>query len=73
MSDSLFRITLSALAAIVLISVITGIVLAAMGYYWLNADFPLLVFLTVLIGFIVLILGGCALLYFWGKSYMSKG
>jgi hypothetical protein len=73
MSDSLFKFSLSLLFWLVLALCATGIVLGAMGLPWLNADQPALVLITLLLGLAVLILGGGALIYVWGKRYMSKG
>jgi hypothetical protein len=73
MSDSAFKIILTLLFWLLSALVIAGIALGAMGMPWLNADLPALIFLTVLIGLIVLIAGGAALIYIWGKRYMAKG
>jgi len=73
MSDRVFEVSLTSLAALVLAWIMAGIGLAVAGMRWVNADMPLLVFLTVLVGLAVLISGGGILLYFWGKSYMSRG
>jgi drug/metabolite transporter (DMT)-like permease len=73
MSDRVFEVSLTSLAALVLAWIMAGIGLAVAGTRWVNADMPLLVFLTVLVGLAVLISGGGILLYFWGKSYMSRG
>jgi hypothetical protein len=73
MSDSAFKFILTLLFWLVSALVIAGIALGAMGMPWLNADLPALIFLTVLIGLIVLIVGGGALIYIWGKRYMAKG
>jgi hypothetical protein len=73
MSDRMFEVSLTSLAAMVLALIITAIGLAAAGIRWVNADMPLVVFLTVLAGLAVLVSGGGILLYFWGKNYMSRG
>jgi len=73
MSDRVFEVSLTSLAALVLAWIMAGIGLAVAGMRWVNADMPLLVFLTVLVGLAVLISGGGILLYVWGKSYMSRG
>ena len=73
MSDRVFEVSLTSLAALVLALIMTVIGLVAAGVRWVNADMPLLVFLTVLAGLAVLISGSGILLYFWGKSYMSRG
>ena len=72
MSDKTFKFSLTILFWLVLILVIAGIVLGAMGMPWLYADLPALVFLTLLTGMIVLIVGGGVLIYIWGKRYMAK-
>jgi hypothetical protein len=72
MSDRVFEVALTSLAALVFAWIMAGIGLAVAGIRWVNADMPLLVFLTVLVGLAVLISGGGILLYFWGKSYMSR-
>ncbi len=73
MSDNVFKFSLSLLFWLVLALVIAGIVLGIMGLPWLNADPPALVFFTLLAGLAVLIAGGGALIYIWGKRYMAKG
>jgi len=73
MSDRVFEVSLTSLAALMLAWIIAGIGLALAGMHWMNVDMPLLVFLTILIGFAVLVSGGGILLHFWGKSYMSRG
>lgn len=72
MSDSAFKLSLTALFWLVLALVIAGIALGAAGMPWLYADLPALVLLTLLIGLVVLVLCGGALLYIWGKRYMSR-
>lgn len=72
MSDSLFKFSLSLLFWLVLLLCISGIVLGAVGMPWLNIEQPALVIVTILISLIVFILGGGALIYIWGKRYMSK-
>jgi len=73
MSDNVFKVSLSTLFCLVSVLVMAGIVLGAMGMPWFYTDLPALVFFTLLTGLIVLILGGSALLYVWGKHYMAKG
>jgi hypothetical protein len=73
MNDKTFEFSLTSLAVIVLACIVLGIVLAVMGMPWLSVDIPLLIFLTILIGLAVLIVGGGTLLYFWGKNYMARG
>jgi len=73
MSDKTFEVSLCVLTAAALIWMIAGIVLGAVGLPWAAVDLGALVFLTVLIGLVVEIVGGGALLYFWGKNYMARG
>ncbi len=73
MSDRVFEVSLTSLAALMLAWIIAGIGLALMGVRWVNVDIPWLVFLTVFAGLIVLVSAGGILLHFWGKSYMSRG
>ena len=73
MSDRVFEVSLTSLAVLVLAWIIAGIGLAVAGMRWVNLDTPVLIFLTVFVGLAVLISGGGMLLYFWGKSYMSRG
>ena len=73
MSDRVFEVSLTSLAALVLVWIISGISLAAAGIRWVNVDMPSLIFLTILVGIAALISAGGILLHFWGKSYMSRG
>jgi len=73
MSDRVFEVSLTSLTLLVFAWIIAGIGLAVMGVRWINVDMPLLVFLTLLVGFAVLIFAGGVLLHVWGKSYMSRG
>jgi len=73
MSDRTFEVSLSSLAVLALSMIAAGIVLAATGVRLVNVNMPLLIFLTILTGLVVLLLGGGALLYYWGKNYMSRG
>ncbi len=73
MSDRTFELSLSSLAVLALLLIAAGIVLAATGLRLANTNMPLLIFLTILTGLVVLLLGGGALLYYWGKNYMSRG
>jgi hypothetical protein len=73
MSDRTFRFSLTSLTAVVLVWIVASVVLAILGIPWLNVGLPLLIFLTILIGLIVLIAGGGTLLHFWGKNYMARG
>ena len=72
MSDRVFELSLTSVAALVFAWIITGIGLAMAGIRWVNVDMPSLIFLTVLAGLAVLIAGSGILLHFWGKDYMSR-
>jgi hypothetical protein len=72
MSDRIFEASVVTLFWLVAALVITGISLAIAGIRWANLELPLLIFLTIIIGLLMLILGGGALLHFWGKNYMSR-
>ncbi len=62
MSDTAFERSLIALTCLVVAWIIAGIVLKLLGIVW-----------VILIGLVVEIFGGGALLYYWGKNYMSRG
>jgi len=72
MSDRIFEASVVTLFWLVAAWIIAGISMAVAGMRWANLELPLLISLTVIIGLVVLILGGGALLYFWGKNYMSR-
>jgi len=72
MSDRIFEASVVTLFWLVVAWIIAGISTAVAGTRWANLELPLLIFVTVIIGLVVLILGGGALLYFWGKNYMSR-
>jgi len=72
MSDRIFEASVVTLFWLVAAFTIAGISLTVAGMRWANLELPLLIFLTVIIGLVVLILGGGTLLYFWGKNYMSR-
>jgi hypothetical protein len=72
MSDRIFEASMVTLFWLVVAGIIAGIALAVAGIRWANLELPMLIFLTVIIGLVVLILGGGALLYFWGKNYMTR-
>jgi len=72
MSDKTFELSLSSLAVLVAAWIVAGIILASTGIRPANMDAALLIFLDILTGLIVLIVGGGILLYFWGKDYMSR-
>ena len=72
MSDRNFEAGVVIIFWLVIAWIIAGIAMAIAGIRWANLELPLLIFLTVIIGLVVLILGGGSLLYFWGKNYMSR-
>lgn len=72
MSDSIFESSVVTLFWLVVAWIIAGVAMAVAGIRWVNLELPLLIFLTIIIGLVVLILGGGTLLYFWGKNYMSR-
>jgi putative exporter of polyketide antibiotics len=72
MSDRIFEASVVTLFWLVAAWVIAGISMAIAGLRWANLDLAPLIFLTLIIGLVVLISGGGALLYFWGKNYMSR-
>ncbi len=72
MSDSVFEAGIVIIFWLVIAWIIAGIAMAIAGIRWANLELPLMIFLTVIIGLVVLILGGGTLLYFWGKNYMSR-
>lgn len=72
MSDSVFEAGIVIIFWLVIAWIIAGIAMAIAGIRWATLELPLMIFLTVIIGLVVLILGGGTLLYFWGKNYMSR-
>ena len=72
MSDRIFEAGVVTLFWLVTAWIIGGISMAVADIRWANLDLPLLISLTVMIGLVALLLGGGALLYFWGKNYMSR-
>jgi hypothetical protein len=73
MSDKVFEVSLCTLTAAILVWVVGGIALGAIGYPWADVGLGLLIFLTILIGIVILLVGGGALLYVWGKTYTARG
>ena len=67
MRDKTFERSLTALTALTLIWIIASIVMAVLGIPFISIGG------AIFIGLLVLIFGGGALLYFWGKSYMARG
>ncbi|HIE17704.1 MAG TPA: hypothetical protein EYP71_05865 [Dehalococcoidia bacterium] len=61
MSDKVFEWSLTSLSVAALLWMILGGIFGILGTAW-----------VIIIGLIVWIVGGGALLYFWGKDYMSR-
>lgn len=61
MSDKVFEWSLTSLSVAALLWMILGSIFGILGTAW-----------VIIIGLIVWIVGGGALLYFWGKDYMSR-
>ena len=66
MSDKTFEWSLTALFILCMLWIVLGIVLKVLGYLWLGIGW------SIITGLLVLIVGGGALLYFWGKRYMAR-
>jgi len=67
MRDKIFEGSLIALSVCVLLWIVLGIIFRVMDFRGLGIA-P-----VIIIGLVVEIVGGGALLYFWGKDYMSRG
>ena len=61
MSDKTFEWSLTSLSILALLWMILGSILGVMSVAW-----------VIIVGLVVWIGGGGALLYYWGKSYMSR-
>lgn len=61
MSDKTFERSLTALSILAILWMILGSVFGVLGIAW-----------VIIIGLIVWIVGGGALLWKWGKDYMSR-
>lgn len=61
MSDKVFEWSLTSLSVAALLWMILGSIFGILGTAW-----------VIIIGLVVWIVGGGALLYFWGKDYMSR-
>jgi len=61
MSDRIFERSLIALSAAAVLWMLLGSIFSVLGVPW-----------VIIIGLVVWIGGGLALLYFWGRSYMSR-
>jgi len=61
MSDRTFEWSLTALSIISILWMIVGSIFLIFGVFW-----------SIVIGLVIWIGGGGALLYYWGKDYMSR-
>jgi 5-bromo-4-chloroindolyl phosphate hydrolysis protein len=61
MSEKVFERSLISLSAVALLWMLLGGIFGILGVAW-----------VIIIGLVVWIAGGGALLYFWGKNYMSR-
>ena len=61
MKDKTFEMSLIALTCVVVLWIVLGIVFGLIPWGW-----------VVIVGLVVEIVGGGALLHYWGKSYMSR-
>jgi 5-bromo-4-chloroindolyl phosphate hydrolysis protein len=61
MSEKVFERSLIALSIVALLWMLLGGIFGILGLVW-----------VIIIGLVVWIGGGGALLYFWGKNYMSR-
>ncbi len=61
MSDTTFKYSLIALTCLVVVWIVLGIIMGILSAAW-----------VIIIGLVVEVVGGSILLYYWGKSYMSR-
>jgi len=61
MSDKVFEWGLTTLSILALLWMVLGSILGILSIAW-----------VIIIGLVIWIVGGGALLYFWGKNYMSQ-
>ena len=61
MSEKVFEWILTALSTVALLGMLLGGIFGILSIAW-----------VIIIGLVVWIVGGGALLYFWGKNYMSR-
>jgi 5-bromo-4-chloroindolyl phosphate hydrolysis protein len=61
MSEKVFEWSLTALSTVALLGMLLGGIFGILSIAW-----------VIIIGLVVWIVGGGALLYFWGKNYMSR-
>ncbi len=61
MSDATFERSLTALTIVVVLAVIATIASGLFNIVW-----------AIVVGLVIELVGGGALLYFWGKDYLSR-
>jgi hypothetical protein len=61
MNDRTFEWSLTALSVMAILWILLGAILNILSLAWI-----------IIIGLVVWITGGGALLYFWGRNYMSR-
>jgi 5-bromo-4-chloroindolyl phosphate hydrolysis protein len=61
MSEKVFERSLTALSIVALLWMLLGGIFGILSIAW-----------VIIIGLVIWIVGGGALLYFWGKNYMSR-
>ena len=61
MSDATFERSLTALTIVVVLAVIAAIASGLFNIVW-----------AIVVGLVIELVGGGALLYFWGKDYLSR-
>ena len=61
MSDQVFERSMTAISVMVILWMLLGSIAGILGVTW-----------VIIIGLVVWVTGGGALLYFWGKNYMSR-
>ncbi|MBM3148764.1 MAG: hypothetical protein FJ008_05100 [Chloroflexi bacterium] len=61
MNDKTFEWSFTALSIIAVLWMIVGSIFTVLGILW-----------SIILGLVVWIVGGGALLYFWGKDYISR-
>jgi len=61
MSDQVFERSMTAVSVMAILWMLLGSIAGILGVAW-----------VIIIGVVVWVTGGGALLYFWGKNYMSR-
>jgi len=62
MSDKTFEWSLTSFTTLAILWMVLGSIFGVMGTAW-----------VIIIGLVLWIAGGGALLHYWGKNYMSRG